>query len=326
MLNSSNIGNVSNFDTKTQKAKKIKSISYRKYGYFFVTPFILFFLMFSLYPTLYTFIISFTDRSGLDPNVFGNFVWFDSYKSVVGDKFFWRSILTTLKIWGVNVTLQFLFAIVLAAIFNDQSLKIKGQGLFKFAYYLPNIVTAATVGFLFRQLLQPSGTINTLLVKYVDGWVRKNFMLEKDIVQLSVSLVLTWIWYGNTMIVLLAGMAGIDPTLYEAARIDGAGSVKQFFYITLPLLKTILLYAFITSLAGGLQMYDVPFFFVPTSHTQTVAIRIYQWGFTGVNHYGKAAAASIIMLIITMLISSVLFWIMSVDVSSTKKYSKAKGV
>src|SRR5690554_8124114 len=103
MLNSSNIGNVSDFDTKTQKPKKIKSISYRKYGYFFVTPFILFFLMFSLYPTLYTFIISFTDRSGLDPNVFGNFVWFDSYKSVVGDKFFWRSILTTLKIWGVNV-------------------------------------------------------------------------------------------------------------------------------------------------------------------------------------------------------------------------------
>ncbi|HEY8423156.1 MAG TPA: sugar ABC transporter permease [Clostridia bacterium] len=318
MLSSTNISN-----ELLKPRKKLKSISYGKYGYFFVAPFVAFFLIFSFYPTFYTFLLSFTNTNVNHTNtMFGDFVWFESYKSVVLDKSFWRSIYTTLKIWGFNVILQFGLAILLAAIFNDQSLKIKGQGLFKFAYYLPNIVTAATVGFIFRQMLQTSGTINTLLVKYVDGWVRKDFLLDKKITQLSVSLVLTWIWYGNTMIVMLAGMAGINPTLYEAARIDGASSFKQFIYITMPLLKTIFLYAFITSLAGGLQMYDVPFFFVPTSYTQTVAIRIYIWGFgTADTLYGKAAAASIIMLIITMLISSALFGIMNVNTG--KKAEKA---
>ncbi|HEY8390817.1 MAG TPA: sugar ABC transporter permease [Clostridia bacterium] len=303
------------------KPKKVKSISYRKYGYFFVMPFIIFFFLFSFYPTAYTFIISFFNKQGKDADTIGKFIFLKNYKDVVLDKSFWNTILVTLKIWGLNVVLQFGFALVLAAIFNDQSLKIKGKGLFKFAYYLPNIVTAATVGLLFRQMLQTEGTLNSILLKIVKNWERKDFLLDKTITQTTVSLVLTWIWYGNTMIVLLAGMAGINPTLYEAARIDGASSVRQFFSITLPLLKSILLYAFVTSLAGGLQMYDVPFFFVPTSHTQTVAIKLYQWGFTGINNYGRSAAGSIIMLIITMLISSVLFWIMNVT-PEKKKTSK----
>lgn len=315
MLNLSNVGD---FDFNV-KRRKIKSVSYRKYGYFFVIPFILFFLMFTLYPTLYTFIISFTNTAGFNPNKIGQFVWFKTYASVLKDLTFWNSILRTLKIWGVNVVLQFGLALFIAALFNDQSLKIKGQGAFKFAYYLPNIITAATIGLLVRQAMEANGAVNVILSKYVKGWQRREFLLDPTISQMTVSLVLTWIWYGNTMIVLLAGMAGINPTLYEAARIDGANSVQQFFYITLPLLRTILLYAFITSLAGGLQMYDVPFFFNPNSNTQTVAIKIYIWGFTGTNQYGKAAAGSIIMLIFTMLISSVLFGLMNIKTETKPK-------
>ncbi len=319
MLNSSEINIEKNIKIIDKPIKK-KSITYGKYGYYFVMPFIIFFFLFSFYPTAYTFIISFSNKQGINSDTFGDFVFFENFINVFKDKSFWGSIFITIKIWGLNVVLQFVLALVLAAIFNDQSLKIRGKGVFKFAFYLPNIVTAATVGLLFRQLLQTSGTFNTLFVKFIKGWERKDFLLDKNITQTAVSLVLTWIWYGNTMIVLLAGMAGISPTLYEAARIDGAGSIRQFFSITLPLLKTILLYAFVTSLAGGLQMYDVPFFFVPTSHTQTVAIRLYQWGFTGTNNYGKSAAGSIIMLIITMLISSALFWLM--NIKTEKKYSK----
>jgi cellobiose transport system permease protein len=315
MISSSKIGD---FDFNVRK-EKIKSISYGQYGYFFVIPFILFFLVFTLYPTLYTFIMSFTNTKGYDPNKFGDFVWFKTYGEVLKDNSFWVSIGRTLRIWGVNVVLQFGLALFIAALFNDQSLKIKGQPAFKFAYYLPNIVTAATIGLLVRQSMETSGAINVLLSKYIKGYARRELLLDPDISQLTVSLVLTWIWYGNTMIVLLAGMAGINPTLYEAARIDGANSTQQFFYITLPLLRTILLYAFVTSLAGGLQMYDVPFFFNPTSNTQTVAIKIYVWGFTGTNQYGKAAAGSVIMLIFTMLISSVLFFLMNLRTDARPK-------
>lgn len=315
MYTSSKIGDFNFYFRK----EKLKSISYRKYGYIFVIPFLLFFFVFTLYPTLYTFIMSFTDTANYDPNTLGNFVWFDTYISVFKDKTFWLAIMRTLKIWGVNVVLQFGLALLLAALFNDQSLKIKGQGAFKFAYYLPNIITAATIGLLVRQALEANGAVNVIMSKLVKNWERKEFLLDETFCQMTTSIVLTWIWYGNTMIVLLAGMAGINPTLYEAARIDGANSPQQFFYITLPLLKTILLYAFVTSLAGGLQMYDVPFFFNPQSHTQTVAIKIYIWGFTGNNQYGRAAAGSIIMLIFTMLISSVLFFLMNIKTDSKPK-------
>jgi multiple sugar transport system permease protein len=128
-----------------------------------------------------------------------------------------------------------------------------------------------------------------------------------------ISFIQFWMWYGNTMIVLIAGVLGIDPTLFDAAEIDGASSPQIFFRITLPSLRTILLYTLVTSLIGGLQLFDVPLLFNlggPDQKTLTTSVFIYNQAFSGRYFYNRASAASMIMFLIIMVCSSILFYIM----------------
>jgi multiple sugar transport system permease protein len=120
-------------------------------------------------------------------------------------------------------------------------------------------------------------------------------------------------WYGHTMIVLIAGVLGISPTLFEAAEIDGASAPQIFFRITLPRLKTIVLYTLVTSTIGGLQMFDIPKLFLlggPDSATLTTSVFIYNQAFSGSYLYNRAAAASMIMFVIISILSALLFFIL----------------
>ena len=128
-----------------------------------------------------------------------------------------------------------------------------------------------------------------------------------------ISFILFWMWYGNTTLILIAGMMGINPSLYEAAEIDGANGGQMFFKITLPLLKPILLYTLVTSAVGGIQMYDIPSLFNvngssmsggPNDSTTTMSMYIMRLYSTDV---GRAAAISVMMFIITLIISILLF-------------------
>ena len=119
-----------------------------------------------------------------------------------------------------------------------------------------------------------------------------------------------WTWYGNTMIVLIAGILGINPEMYEAAEIDGANGNQQFFYITIPNLKTMLLYTLVTSLIGGMQMFDIPRVFqngLPQNATLTATLYIYTQAFSGTYQYNKAAAASLVVFVIISIFSALLF-------------------
>jgi multiple sugar transport system permease protein len=123
-----------------------------------------------------------------------------------------------------------------------------------------------------------------------------------------------WMWYGNTMIILIAGILGINPSLYEAAMVDGASGTQNFFYITLPLLKPILQFTLVTSAIGGLQMYDIPALFnvsgtgeaLPAYASQTITMFIRKLGFVS-KDYGKSAAASMILFVVTLAISMIFF-------------------
>ena len=121
-------------------------------------------------------------------------------------------------------------------------------------------------------------------------------------------------WYGNTMIVLIAGILGINPSLYEAAMVDGASSKQQFFSITMPLLKPILQFTLVTSAIGGLQMFDIPSLYnvaqgigQPNRISHTVTMNIKEYAFSQNPDYGKAAALSIVLFIFTLIISSTFF-------------------
>lgn len=310
------------------KSKYIKGISNAKYGYFFSLPFIIAFLIFSLYPTFYTAFIGFTDCQGA-----GNTDWhildepLANFKSVLTNATFLESIKTTVIIWVMNFIPQICLAMLLTAWFTARRIAVKGQGLFKVIFYMPNIITAATIALLFHALFSyPIGPVNDLLVSFGLRDTPFNFFVQKWGSKIIVAFIQFWTWYGYTMIILISGVLGISPDIYEAADIDGANGVQTFFRITLPNIKTILLYTLVTSLIGGLNMFDIPYLYLnggPDKATNTTNVFIYKQAFTGKNFYNRAACASMVMFVIICVCSAFVFYIMrDKDAEELKKIKK----
>ena len=144
------------------------------------------------------------------------------------------------------------------SVVHDVRLKIRGQQFFKVVIYLPNLIMASAFAMLFFTLFSDSGPINSLLMQigFIDTPYK--FLSNVGSTRGLVAFMNCLMWFGNTTILLMAGMMGIDTSLFEAAEVDGATSMQVFFKITLPLLRPILVYVLITSLIGGLQLFDVP--------------------------------------------------------------------
>ena len=237
-----------------------KRNSKAKYGYIFCIPFVVAFLMFQLYPIIYTGIIGFTDLRGMGKTDFQFLAEpFKNFQQILKTPSFKTSLSNTLYIWMLNFIPQIVLALILAAWFTSHRNKIKGQGAFKVLFYMPNIITAATIALLFGSLFGfPIGPVNDILMKF--GFIKEriNFPLDRGISQGVVAFIQFWMWYGYTMIVLISGVLGMNPELFEASDIDGATGIQTFFFVTLPNLRTILLFTLITSMIGGLQMFDIP--------------------------------------------------------------------
>jgi cellobiose transport system permease protein len=292
-----------------------KSVSYAKYGYIFSLPFIIAFLVFSAWPLIYTVIIGFTDLRGVGKTDF-HFLTdtFANFKTILSNPSFQKSLYTTALIWIMNFIPQITLGFLLAAWFTNRRLKIKGQGAYKILIYMPNIITAASIAILFNVLFgYPKGPVNDLLLGLGSIASPQNFSLMKWNARGVVAFIQFWQWYGNTMIVLIAGILGINPSLFESAEIDGASSAQTFFRITLPSVKTILLFTLVTSLIGGMQMFDIPKLYLlggPDQATQTAAVFIYNQAFAGSYLYNRAAAASMILFIIIAILAGIVFYIL----------------
>lgn len=302
-----------------QKSKKVRSISYSKYGYFFSIPFIVAFLIFTLYPTIFTATIGFTDFKGVATKSYSFLEQpFDNFVSILNNPTFLKSLVNTVVIWVMNFIPQIALALLLTAWFTRRKSKmytIRGQGAFKVMFYLPNIITAASIAVLFASLTgYPIGPLNDFLLS--TGILKEGFYFQNDpwAAKLIVAFIQFWIWYGYTTIILISGVLGINPDLFEAAEIDGASPRQTFFKITLPCMRTILLYVLVTSLIGGLNMFDIPKMFIrnggPADATMTASVFIYAQAFEGTHMYNTAAAASMIMFIIIAALSALIFFMM----------------
>ncbi|REK75134.1 carbohydrate ABC transporter permease [Paenibacillus paeoniae] len=284
-------------------------LNYDRYGYFFIAPFFIVFLVFGLYSMVYTFNLSFTDLKGWNRDY--NYVGFKNFVDLFHNPLFMKSFYNTFIIWIMNFVPQITLAIILAAMFTNPRLKLRGQGIFKVLFYLPNIITAASVSVLFYVLFNhPTGPINQLLVNFGILEEPYNFFRDKLASRSIVAFIQFWMWYGSNMLILIAAMLGISPSLYESAMVDGASNTKIFFKITLPLIKPILLYNLITSLIGGTQMFDIPFLLLggaPDYSTETIAMFIYKQAFTGANNYYIASAASVVLFLVVILLSAIIF-------------------
>lgn len=313
------------------KKKKRKHIEYGRYGYFFIAPFFIAYCLFQLWPLFNTFYystLSYYKRNGRE---FIEFCGLDNFKNILGltagEKGYALIYLkNTLAMWVCNFIPQILVSLLLAVWLTDNIVKLKAQGAYKIIIYLPSIITAASVSVLFNAMFSQYGPITQTLRDMGIISQKFNFMTSVGGTRGLVSFILFWMWYGNTTLLLISGVLGIDPSLYEAADIDGATGWKKFRYLTLPLLKPIMLYVLITSAIGGLQMYDIPALFnvsksgligQPDDSSTTMAMyimRLYQ------SDVGKAAAVSVFLFILTLIISLIFFGTMTDR--SEKKYKK----
>jgi len=299
--------------------KRIKGVSYAKYGYIFSIPFVLAFLVFMLYPMAFTAILGFTDYSGFVAIETGEFSFlddpFENFKLLIFEnQLFMTSLTNTFKIWIMNFIPQILLALLLTAWFTSRRNKIKGQGAFKVMFYMPNIITAASIAILFYALFMfPIGPVNYLLTSLGIRDEAFQFIATPSSAQYIVAFIQFWMWYGYTMLILISGVLGLNPEMYEVSEIDGANAVQQFFYITLPNLKTILLYMLVTSTVGGLSMFDIPRLFNdggPDNATMTLSLFIYRQAFAGRFMFNRAAAASLIVFVIIAILSVAMFYLL----------------
>ena len=297
--------------------KKQKGVSYAKWGYIFVAPFIVAYLIFTFYPQMLTIYNSFFEnyRDGLN-QVGPNFVGFDNYvKLFTPDKNGVIDILkytgNTLILWLLGAVPQIVVALLLAIFFTSYRLNIKGQQFFKTVIYMPNLIMASAFSMLFFTLFSNVGPVNQLIQAW--GWsdVPIDFFARKFTVRGLISLMNFLMWFGNTTILLMAGIMGIDQDLFEAANLDGASATQTFFKITLPLLKPILVYTIITAMIGGLQMFDVPQVLTNgagTPNRTSMTLIMYLNNYLGKSkNYGMAGAVSVIIFIITGILSLVVY-------------------
>ena len=303
--------------------KSIKSISYAKYGYMFIAPFFIVYCIFQLWPLINTFRLSFYGNGKTLETFVGlkNFqnILFGSETNLpaqaIHDQFF-DYFQNTIIIWVGNFVPQILLSLLLAVWFTDAKLKIPGKGFFKVIMYMPNIITAASVSALFLVLFGDTkyGAINSLLLdrELITEPIR--FITDKANSRILVMFIQTWMWFGNTMIMLMSGIMGINPSLFEAANIDGANSVQIFRKVTLPLRRPIMVYTLITSMIGGLQMFDIPYLlhtgYTLVPHIQTAAVFVYE-KFHKTPYapsYGYSAAASVILFFITGVLGIFVFY------------------
>ena len=293
------------------KKKQSKVVQYNRWGYYFLIPFIVVYLLFQFVPLVTTIYNSFFEnyRSGLK-QIGPNFIALGNYLKILSNADLWKYAGNTMIMWLIGFLPQIITSLLLGAWFTDPSLRLRCQRFFKTVIYLPNLIMASAFAMLFFTLFSDSGPVNSILMQL--GIISKPFtFLSNTTAARSLVGSMNYImWFGNTTILLMAGMMGIDTALFEAAQVDGATSTQIFFHITLPLLRPILVYVLITSLIGGIQMFDVPQILTngtgdPARNTMTMIMWLNKHLYS--KNFGMGGALSVLLFIITGVLSMIVY-------------------
>ena len=289
---------------------KSKGMSYAKWGYIFLAPFFITFFIFQFWPLATTIYYSFFEyfRSGL--KIIGpNFVGLKNYAAMIKEvpKYFSN----TMIMWLMGFIPQIIVSLVLAAWFTDLRLKLRFQGFFKTVIYMPNLIMASAFAMLFFALFSDNGPVNAALMGM--GILKQPFSFLNTVWgnRGLIGLMNFLMWFGNTTIMLMAAIMGVDPTLYEAAELDGCTPNQMFWKITIPLIRPILVYVMITSMIGGLQMFDVPQILTngkggPDRTSTTMIMYLNNHLFS--KNYGMAGAVSVVLFLVCAVLCVVVYF------------------
>ena len=293
------------------RTHKKKVSGYNKWGYIFLIPFTVVFILFQLIALANTIYNSFFENymSGLT-QIGPRFVGLGNYIKLFESGDIWIYTRNTLVLWIMCFIPQIFLSLLLGAWFSDTRLRLKGSRFFKTVIYLPNLIMASAFAMLFFTLFSDNGPINSLLMQLNIIDTPYKFLSNTASARGLIAFMNCLMWFGNTTILLMAGMMGIDTNLFEAAEVDGATSTQVFFKITLPLLRPILIYVIITSLIGGLQLFDVPQILTngtgdPMRTTMTLIMYLNRHLYS--KNYGMAGALSVILFIMTGILSLLVF-------------------
>jgi lactose/L-arabinose transport system permease protein len=268
--------------------------------YAFVAPFFLLFASFVLYPILYSAALSFGQFSG------GRIIFtgLDNYKRLFADGLFLKSLLNTGLILVVQVPIMIGLATVTASVIDSDFLGRRRKAFFRLAFFLPVAIDLVTYSVVFSLLFSEQyGIVNQALgLIGLDGipWRSDPFWARVLII-----LAMTWRWTGYNTVILLSGLQNIPKDLYDAASVDGAGSMVRFLRITVPLLRPVILFCTVLATIGTLQLFTEPYILTnggPANATLTTFFYIYDTGFARFD-FGLAAAGTYVLSAIVAIMS-----------------------
>ncbi|WP_188042622.1 carbohydrate ABC transporter permease [Changpingibacter yushuensis] len=287
--------------------KKLSRIDEKVSPYLYVSPFFIVFAIVGLYPLLYTAWVSLHDWTLLGGQ--GEFVGWDNFASVLSEPRFYTAVRNTFSIFILSSVPQIIGAILIAAVLNAN---LRAKTFWRMGVLLPYVVAPVAVSLIFSKMFgDQAGLINTI-IGYIGidpiGWHANAFASH-----IAIATMVNFRWLGYNALILLAAMQAIPTELYEAAIVDGAGRVRQFFSITIPQLRSTIVFVVITSTIGGLQIFDEPRTFDTMGRGgsdgqwQTLTLFLYERGWGAQSDFGKAAAVAWLLFLLIILIGMVNF-------------------
>lgn len=269
-------------------------------AWLFIIPSLVLILVFVFYPMVQAFITSL--QSGMGNNL--KFTGISNYKRLLTDTTFRKALFNTILYLIIQVPVMILLALAISSMLNDKRLKCKG--FFRTAIFLPCVTSLVAYSIIFKSLFATDGFVNAMLTKLniIDEPIA--WITTAGFARVLIIIAITWRWTGYNMIFYLSGLQGIDDSIYEAADIDGATGFQKFRYMTLPLLKPIILFTTINSTIGTLQLFDEPMNITgggPANATITISQYIYNLLFKYQPNFGYAAAVSYVIVVLIVVLS-----------------------
>jgi cellobiose transport system permease protein len=304
MMNNSVNSSTTN-NSKNTQGSKWKTQKYRDHvsAYLYISPFFLLFGVFTIFPVLWAAYISFFSWNIIGTREYigiQNYIWI-----FTDDPKFWQSVGNTFSIWIMSTIPQLFLALVLANVLNSRM--IKGKAFFRTAVIIPNITSLVAVGIIFGSMFGfNNGLINWILLQL--GFEKYDWPASYWGAQVAVAVMVIWRWMGYNALIYLAALQSIPHDLYEASTIDGATKTQQFFFITIPMIRPMILFTVIMSTIGGMQLFVEPLIFAGNSsggaqgQVSTMVLYLFHQGFTN-NSFGYASAVAWMLFLIIIIFS-----------------------
>lgn len=274
----------------------------RRWGYLFVGPQVVGMAIFVLVPFIGSLVLAFASWDGLTQLTW---VGFDNFVSQLQDPLLLRSIVNTLLIALITVPIGLAFAVIIAVALE----KLKTRTLYLVLFFAPVVTSTVAVAMIWQQMLRADGVLSSAIAKTF-GIAPPDWLGDPRLALISVCIVSIWASMGLNVIIFLAGLQNISPSVIEAAKIDGAGTFRLFWSIRMPLLSPIIFFSSVIAFISSLQTFDVVFVLTsnagPDNATRTIVYHIYDLGF-GRFQFGPSSAAAVILLVLTLVITAIQF-------------------